>query len=60
MSKNVRLLIIGNGDPELQQLIEAGFAEIGQTFESSSLDEDGVSILDCLSSDEVPVVIKPI
>jgi len=60
MSKSVRLLIIGGGDPELQQLIEAGFAEIGQIFESSSVDEDGVSILDYLSSDEVPVVIKPI
>jgi len=60
MSKNVRLLIIGNGDPELQQLIEAGFAEIGRTCETSSFDEDDVSILDRLSSDEVPVVIKPV
>lgn len=58
--KNVNLIIIGDGDPELQQLIEKGLSEIGHGCEKTSIDVGPASILDTLVSDQVAVVIKPI
>ena len=58
--KNVQLIIIGDGDPELQQLIEKGLSEIGHDCEKTSIDVGPASILDALVNDQVSVVIKPI
>ena len=58
--KNVHLVIVGDGDPELQQLIEKGLSEIGHGCESTSIDAGPAVILDSLSDDQVTVVIKPI
>lgn len=58
--KNVHLVIVGDGDPELQQLIEKGLSEIGHGCESMSIDAGPAAILDTLSDDRVVVVIKPI
>lgn len=58
--KSVHLVIVGDGDPELQQLIEKGLSEIGHGCESTSIDAGPAAILDTLSDDQVAVVIKPI
>jgi len=58
--KNVHLIIVGDGDPELQQLIEKGLSEIGHECEKTAVDAGPDVILDSLSDDQVPVVIKPI
>jgi len=61
MSKtNVHLIIVGDGDPELQQLIEKGLSEIGHSCEKTSVDAGPTVILDSLDNDLVPVVIKPV
>ena len=58
--KNVHLIIVGDGDLELQQLIEKGLSEIGHGCESMSVDDGPAAIMDTLSDDQVTVVIKPI
>lgn len=58
--KNVHLIIVGDGDPELQQLIEKGLSEIGHGCEKTSVDAGPAVILDSLNNEQVPVVIKPI
>jgi len=58
--KNVQLLIVGEGDPELQQLIEKGLSEIGHDCEKKPFDEGSASILNSLIDDQVSVVIKPL
>lgn len=58
--KNVHLIIVGDGDPELQQLIENGLSEIGHKCEKTAADAGPAVVLDSLSDDQVPVVIKPI
>lgn len=57
--KNVHLIIVGDGDPELQQLIEKGLSEIGHGCEKISVDAGPAVILDSLNNEQVPVVIKP-
>jgi len=57
--KNVHLIIVGDGDPELQQLIEKGLSEIGQGCEKTSINAAPAVILDALSDERVAVVIKP-
>lgn len=57
--KNVRLFIVGDGDPELQSLIEAGLSELGRACEITSVAAGPAMILDALGEGEVPVVIKP-
>jgi len=61
MSKNnVHFIIVGDGDPELQQLIEKGLSEIGHGCEKTSVDAGPAVILDSLDNDRILVVIKPI
>lgn len=59
-NKSVHLVIVGDGDLELQQLIEKGLSEIGRGCELTSIDAGPAAILDSLSDDQVAVVIKPI
>jgi len=56
----MHLIIVGDGDPELQQLIEKGLSEIGHSCEKTSIDAGPTVILDSLDNDLVPVVIKPV
>ena len=58
--KNVQLVIVGDGDPELQQLIEKGLSEIGHGCKKTSIDAGPAAILDTMTDDQVAVVIKPI
>lgn len=58
--KKLHLFVVGEGDPELQSLIEKGLLEIGNTCAITSVDESATVVLDALRDDEVPIVIKPL
>lgn len=60
MSNNkVHLYVVGEGDEMLQSLIERGLSELGQDCDKTSVMTSCDSLLDTLSMDEIPVVIKP-
>jgi hypothetical protein len=58
-NKNVRLYVVGEGDAELQTLIQKGLSEIGRECQQSAVTTDCCALLDTLSDDEIPVIIKP-
>lgn len=60
--KKLHLFVVGEGDSELQSLIERGLSEIGHTCATTSIDAsaDAGVVLDALRGDEIPVVIKPL
>lgn len=57
--KNVRLYVVGDGDAELQSLIQKGLSELGRQCEQSAVTGDCCAMLDTLSDNEIPVIIKP-
>ncbi|MCW9089071.1 MAG: hypothetical protein OQK54_06040 [Gammaproteobacteria bacterium] len=57
--KKVRLYVVGAGDAELQSLIEKGLSELGRAVATTPVGTDCAALLDTLSEDEIPVVIKP-
>ncbi len=57
--KRVRLLRVGEGDPELQALIEKGLTELGHPYLVGSVEGEPEAVLDSLSDAEIPVVLKP-
>lgn len=57
--KKVHLYVVGEGDAELQSLIEKGLSELGCGVETTPVGTDCAALLDTLSEDEIPVVIKP-
>ena len=58
-NKNVHLFVVGEGDAELQKLIEKGLSEIGQGCETTAVEAGAAAVLDTVSEDMVAVVIKP-
>ncbi|MCW8936119.1 MAG: hypothetical protein OQK98_15510 [Gammaproteobacteria bacterium] len=56
----VHFFITGEGDPELEKLLEKGLGEIGQGFDKTSIDAAPAVMLDALSNEQVPIVIKPV
>jgi hypothetical protein len=58
--KNVHLFVVGEGDPELQQLLEKGLSEIGHECETTSAEAGPAAILDIIRDELVAVVIKPV
>lgn len=57
--KSVRLYIVGEGDALLQSLIEKGLSEIGRQCESTMVNSDFSALLDTISDEGIPVLIKP-
>lgn len=57
--KSVRLYVVGEGDAELQSLIEKGLSQIGRQCEETVVGNDCCSLLDTISDEEIPVIIKP-
>lgn len=58
-NKNVRLYVVGDGDAELQSLIEKGLSGLGRTCGKTAVESDCCALFDTFSDDEIPVVIKP-
>ncbi|MBF0218065.1 MAG: hypothetical protein HQL49_00845 [Gammaproteobacteria bacterium] len=57
--KSVRLYVVGSGDAELQSLIKQGLLALGKGCHESAVSENCVELLDTLSQDEIPIIIKP-
>jgi hypothetical protein len=57
--KRVRLLRVGEGDPELQALIEKGLNELGHEYVVDSVEGDPEAVLGTLNDAEIPLVLKP-
>ena len=56
--KNVRLFIVGEGDVQLQSMIEKGLLELGRKCEKTVIETDAAAVLDNLNDNEIPIVIK--
>lgn len=57
--KAVRLYVVGEGDEMLQSLIEKGLSELGRQCDKTPVGSDFCALLDTISDDEIPVLIKP-
>ncbi len=58
-NKAVRLYVVGEGDAMLQSLIEKGLSELGRQCGATSVDSDFGALIDSISDEEIPVLIKP-
>ena len=58
-NKEVRLYVVGEGDGMLQSLIEHGLSELGHKCNKTPVKSDYATIIDTLTENEIPVVIKP-
>lgn len=58
-NKAVRLYVVGEGDAMLQSLIEKGLSELGRQCETTSVGSDFGALVDSISDEEIPVLIKP-
>ncbi len=56
--KNVRLFIVGEGDAQLQSMIEKGLQELGRKCEKTAVETGAAAVLDNLNDNEIPIVIK--
>lgn len=56
--KNVRLFIVGEGDAQLQSMIEKGLLELGRKCETTDVETGAAAVLDNLNDNEIPIVIK--
>lgn len=56
--KSVRLFIVGEGDVQLQSMIEKGLLELGRKCETTAVTAGAAAILDALNDDEIPIIVK--
>lgn len=58
-NKSVRLYVVGEGDAMLQSLIEQGLSALGRQCDTTPVGADFCALLDTISDEEIPVLIKP-
>lgn len=58
-NKNIHLYVIGDGDPELQSMIERGLMKLGKNCTQTFVTTGCTTLLDGLSGNELPIIIKP-
>ena len=57
--KEIHLYVVGDGDPELQAMIEQGLTELGHRCSTTAVASNCAALLDTLSGSALPIIIKP-
>lgn len=58
-NKEIHLYVMGDGDPELQAMIEQGLTELGHHCSTTAVASNCATLLDALSVNALPIIIKP-